>query len=68
VGHSVGLGDGSGQMSSSVAEQVRADALHSVAPQHEYVAPRQATHEEVSLRSAGPEQSSSSQSRDPVPA
>lgn len=67
MGEGVGLNVGSGQISSSVAEQFEALPLHVVAPQHEYgVGAMQASHDEVSLRSAGPEQLK--QSRDPVPA
>jgi hypothetical protein len=55
VGEKVGLGVGSGQISSSVSEQVEALALHALAPQHaKGVGAAQATHDEISLMSAGP--------------
>eukprot|EP00613_Pedinella_sp_CCMP2098_P061321 CAMPEP_0171986808 /NCGR_PEP_ID=MMETSP0993-20121228/275062_1 /TAXON_ID=483369 /ORGANISM="non described non described, Strain CCMP2098" /LENGTH=68 /DNA_ID=CAMNT_0012639725 /DNA_START=502 /DNA_END=708 /DNA_ORIENTATION=+ len=67
VGGSVGSEVGAGQIDSSVAEHEGAEALHAVAPQHaKGVPPRQAVHDEVSLKSAGPEQPS--QCREPVPA
>ena len=73
VGMSVGAGEGLlvgmgvGQMPSSVDEQVEAEALQLEAPQHaKGVGAVQATHDEVPLRSAGPEQPT--QSRVPVPA
>jgi hypothetical protein len=51
----VGISVGFGQISSSVAEQDEALALHAVAPQHaKGVGAVQAAHDEVSLRSAGP--------------
>eukprot|EP00613_Pedinella_sp_CCMP2098_P057951 CAMPEP_0171860930 /NCGR_PEP_ID=MMETSP0992-20121227/26783_1 /TAXON_ID=483369 /ORGANISM="non described non described, Strain CCMP2098" /LENGTH=361 /DNA_ID=CAMNT_0012482861 /DNA_START=766 /DNA_END=1851 /DNA_ORIENTATION=+ len=51
----VGIGVGFGQMPSSVDEQVEAEALQLVAPQHaKGVGAVQATHNEVPLRSAGP--------------
>ena len=63
----VGKGVERAHVSSSVAEHVRAEALHAVAPQHaKGVGTVQAEHDEVSLRSAGPEQPS--QSNTPVPA
>jgi len=69
----VGSGVGALHVSSSVAEHVRAEALHAVAPQHaKGVGAVQAEHDEVSLRSAGPAQipvfEVSPQSNDPVPA
>jgi hypothetical protein len=67
VGTGEGTGVGSGQISSSVAEQVEVVALQAVAPQQaKGVGVAHETHEEVSLRSAGPAQPK--QSRDPVPA
>ena len=67
MGTKVGAGVGFGQRSSSVDEQVEAKVLHAVAPQHaKGVGAVHATHDEVLLRSAGPEQPP--QSRVSVPA
>ena len=67
VGTSVGIVVGLGQISTSFVVQFKAEALHAVAPQHEYGVPTsQAVHAEASLRSAGAEHPP--QFRDPVPA
>lgn len=65
----VGCGVGLGQISSSVAEQVEALALHAVAPQHaKGVRSVQVEHDEVSLRSAGSKPVQPAQVKFPVPA
>jgi len=69
VGTRVGCGVGSGQISSSVAEQVDALTLHAVAPQHALgVGAVQAAHDAVSLKSAGSEPAQPAQAKVPVPA
>jgi hypothetical protein len=69
VGLRVGCGVGLGQISSSVAEQVEALALHAVAPQHaKGVTMLQVEHDEVSLRSAGSKPVQPAQVKLPVPA
>ena len=66
VGNSVGIVVGFGQISSSIAEQVEALALHAMAPQQRKgVKVGQAMHDEVPLRSFGPLQAV--QSKYPVP-